>query len=79
MKNYFKTIFLCIFFVAFSCDDNSNKKEAKSENSSSSVMTTSESPAMSFDKTLHDFGTIQEGETVETIFTFTNTGKSDLI
>ena len=34
---------------------------------------------MSFDKTLHDFGTIQEGETVETIFTFTNTGKSDLI
>ena len=79
MKNYFKTIFLCIFFVAFSCDDNSNKKEDKSENSSSSVMTTSESPAMSFDKTLHDFGTIQEGETVETIFTFTNTGKSDLI
>jgi len=34
---------------------------------------------MSFDKTLHDFGTIQEGETVETIFTFTNSGKSDLI
>ena len=34
---------------------------------------------MTFDKNLHDFGTIQEGETVSTLFTFTNTGKSDLI
>ena len=80
MKNYFRTILLSIFLLPLSCDNNSNKKDAKSENpSSSSMMSTSESPAMSFDKTLHDFGTIQEGETVETIFTFTNTGKSDLI
>ena len=34
---------------------------------------------MTFDKTVHDFGTINEGETVETTFTFTNTGKPDLI
>ena len=80
MKNYFKTSFLIIFLVIISCDDNSNKKETKSEKSSPSTMvSSSESPIMSFDKTLHDFGTIQEGETVETIFTFTNTGKSDLI
>ncbi len=80
MKNYFKTYFLIIFLFTISCDDSSNKKETKSENSSSSSMiSTSESPIMSFDKTLHDFGTIQEGETVETIFTFTNSGKSDLI
>ena len=80
MKNYFKTSLLIIFLVIISCDDNSNKKETKSEKSSSSAMvSSSESPIMSFDKTLHDFGTIQEGETVETIFTFTNTGKSDLI
>ena len=80
MKNYFRTCFLIVFLFAFSCDNSSNKKETKSENTASSSMTSSsESPIMSFDKTLHDFGTIQEGETVETIFTFTNSGKSDLI
>jgi len=80
MKNYFRTYFLIVFLFAFSCDSSSNKKETKSENIASSSMTSSsESPIMSFDKTLHDFGTVQEGETVETIFTFTNSGKSDLI
>ena len=80
MKNYFKTYLLVVFLLAFSCDNSSNKKETKSENNATSSMTSSsESPIMSFDKTLHDFGTIQEGETVETIFTFTNSGKSDLI
>ena len=80
MKNYFKTYLLVVLLLAFSCDNSSNKKETKSENNASSSMTSSsESPIMSFDKTLHDFGTIQEGETVETIFTFTNSGKSDLI
>lgn len=34
---------------------------------------------ISFEKTEHDFGTINEGDIVETIFTFTNTGKSELI
>ena len=80
MKKYLNIFFFSSILFAFSCDDNANKKETKSENSSSSSMTSSsESPVMSFDKTLHDFGTIQEGETVETIFTFTNSGKSDLI
>ena len=80
MKNYFRTYFLIVFLFALSCDNNSNKKETKSENTAPSSMTSStESPIMSFDKTLHDFGTIQEGETVETTFTFTNSGKSDLI
>ena len=80
MKYYFYVFFFSFLFIAISCDDNSNKKDTKSQNSSSSsVISSSESPIMSFDKTLHDFGTIQEGETVETIFTFTNSGKSDLI
>jgi hypothetical protein len=34
---------------------------------------------MTFDKISHDFGTIEEGEKVTTQFSFTNTGKSDLI
>ena len=34
---------------------------------------------MTFDKTVHDFGIINEGEIVQTKFYFTNTGKVDLI
>ena len=36
-------------------------------------------PVMSFKDTLHDFGTIHEGETMEYSFEFTNTGKTPLI
>jgi hypothetical protein len=34
---------------------------------------------ISFDKTEHDFGVINEGDVVETTFEITNTGKSDLL
>tara|TARA_B100001287_G_C22660422_1_gene520034 strand:+ start:602 stop:1156 length:555 start_codon:yes stop_codon:yes gene_type:complete len=80
MKNYLSILVLTIFLTATYCGENVNKKDSKSENLSSSAITdATDSPIMSFDKTLHDFGNIKEGETVETIFTFTNTGKSDLI
>ena len=36
-------------------------------------------PTISFDKTVHDFGTAKEGDIVETKFKLTNTGKTDLI
>lgn len=36
-------------------------------------------PTMDFKETEHDFGTITEGQKVEKKFTFTNSGKSDLI
>lgn len=36
-------------------------------------------PTMTFKDTLHDFGMLHEGETVEYDFTFTNNGKSPLI
>ncbi len=35
-------------------------------------------PVMSFERTEHDFGVVQEGETVETVFKFTNTGDAPL-
>ena len=34
---------------------------------------------MQFEKTVHDFGTIDQGTAVETIFTFTNTGEAPLV
>ena len=36
-------------------------------------------PIVTFDKTEHDFGVINEGDVVETTFNFQNTGKSELI
>ena len=36
-------------------------------------------PAFAFSEESHDFGTIEEGELVEHIFTFTNSGESPLI
>jgi len=36
-------------------------------------------PVMSFDKTEHDFGTIDQNAPQETIFAFTNTGNAPLI
>jgi hypothetical protein len=36
-------------------------------------------PKIKFDKTTYEFGTIKEGDKIETDFKFTNEGKSDLI
>ncbi|MFD1316591.1 DUF1573 domain-containing protein [Namhaeicola litoreus] len=38
-----------------------------------------ESPIINFDRSEHDFGTINEGDVVETTFDFKNTGKNELI
>ena len=36
-------------------------------------------PEFKFDKVIHDFGVIDEGDVVETVFKFVNSGKSELI
>lgn len=36
-------------------------------------------PVMTFDKVEHDFGTIKQGDQVETTFNFTNTGEKPLV
>lgn len=38
-----------------------------------------EEPVMTFEESEFDFGDIAQGEKVEHVFTFTNTGKSDLL
>lgn len=70
-----KLFLIGIFCLTISCS-NSTKKTNNIQNPS---VVSSESPIMTFDKNVHDFGTINEGETVSTLFKFTNTGKSDLI
>ena len=80
-----KIIILCVLGIGLftvSCKENAATK-IKKEN----IVIAAErdakikvgGPKITFDKTEHDFGTINEGDIVETIFAFTNTGKSELI
>lgn len=68
-----------IFFT--SCKDDASKK-VKNENVEVAAKRDAASKnfaAMTFDKTEHDFGTINEGDKVETVFKFTNTGSTPLL
>ena len=56
------------------CDRSASEKQTYDQK-----IPDSEKPVLSFDDTLHRFGTIREGEEVEHSFPFTNTGKSDLL
>ena len=71
-------LFLAVLLSACSTDPSKKAKENESATAAAEASTT-DAPVMTFDKLSHDFGTINEGEVVETVFTLTNTGSSDLI
>ena len=78
MKKLFYLFTSVFVFGLSSCNESASKKvdqEKAAEASNNSSITA----AMTFDKVSHDFGTIQEGETVQTTFNFTNSGKVDLL
>ena len=82
MKNLI-VITLVVMGLSFtSCKEDATKK-IKTENLEVAKERDSEikmgGPRFKFDKTEHDFGTIDEGDVVETVFAFTNVGKSELI
>lgn len=80
MRKYFAITLSALALTFTACGENPEKKETPATAvEASSAKAVSNAPVMTFDKSIHDFGTIQEGERVETIFTFTNTGKSDLV
>ena len=80
MKKYLILSLSALALTSTACGGNTEKKEAPATAvEASSAKAVSNAPVMTFDRTIHDFGTIQEGERVETLFTFTNTGKSDLV
>ena len=73
--------FLLTFFILSSCSSDPSKK-IKKENVQTAVERISTSfdyPSIEFEKTNHDFGQINDGDIVETTFSFKNTGKSDLV
>lgn len=72
--------FVCtLLVIASSCNESASKKVDQQKASQNAAEAPTAVAAMSFDKTVHDFGTINEGKTVQTTFTFTNTGQADLI
>ena len=77
-----KILYLLAFsFVFTSCGDDPFSK-VKSENvelASVRDNAPSKYPIMTFDKKVHDFGTIDDGTPVETIFSYTNTGDAPLV
>ncbi len=78
MKKFF---YLFILSSILGCTSNASNK-IKQENiiiSEKRAEQTDQLAVLSFDKIEHDFGTINEGDIVETAFVFTNTGNSDLI
>ena len=78
MKNI---LFLLSFFFLFSCGDDPFSKVKSDNVVKASVRDNSPSkfPVMSFDKTTHDFGVIQNGTPVQTVFSYTNTGQAPLV
>ncbi len=83
MKN---TIFLLSFlfvagFSVSSCKQKNNKKKAAATETVASAPTNTQKTdltEMTFDRKQHTFGVVNEGEKVETSFSFTNTGKFPL-
>ncbi|WP_139959142.1 DUF1573 domain-containing protein [Flavicella sediminum] len=72
---------LVLSIVVLSCKDKAvskvkteNVEQAKERDHQSTLL-----PVAQFDKTVHNFGVINEGDEIETTFVLTNTGKSDLI
>ena len=77
MKGYKHTVrFLITLLLLLSCDEpkvNKNISDDKVNSQSDDKLT-----QIAFDNIFHDFGEIQEGDIVETVFEFTNTGTKDL-
>ena len=78
MKN---SILILLAIFVFSCNNDPTKKINQKNliESKEKTESTDNFPEITFDKKEHDFGTINDGDIVETVFVFTNTGNSDLI
>ena len=65
---------VCFFFSA--CNKSASSKI--NPNNKLSIQKESSYAEITFDKVFHDFGMVNEGEIVKTIFKFTNTSENDL-
>jgi hypothetical protein len=73
-----RVILIGVFLSAGSCNSG-QRKQVLSGNKDVLVESVTDLPEIKFDKTVHDFGKIYQGEVVGTNFLFTNTGSSNLL
>ncbi|HJN54700.1 MAG TPA: DUF1573 domain-containing protein [Flavobacteriaceae bacterium] len=78
MKNI---LYVLSFFLLFACGDDPFNKVNSENVQKASVRDNSSTkfPVMTFDKRSQDFGVIQDGTPVETVFSYTNTGETPLV
>lgn len=67
MKKIIYIIAVVVSFLSISCKDGGK------------IPRDASTPIMKFESIFHDFGTITEGDKVETTFVFKNIGKTDLV
>tara|TARA_Y200000002_G_C22639357_1_gene646226 strand:+ start:418 stop:897 length:480 start_codon:yes stop_codon:yes gene_type:complete len=81
MKKIIFTFFVVALIPLNSCKENVTEKinQENIEKAAERDAQTIVFPAINFDKTLHDFGEIQNGTPVETVFSYTNSGRSPLV
>lgn len=75
--------FIICAFVVTACDSSNASAKVNKENlnkaKSRDVEIKKGSASITFDKTEYDFGTVNEGEVVETTFKVLNSGNTDLV
>ena len=81
MKRAILGLSLLSMMAFMSCKENASSK-VKTDNVAVAAerdQSAKQVPVMEFEKSEHDFGTIEQGTPQETIFTFTNTGNAPLV
>ena len=72
-----KLILLTILFSFLACNESASKK-INTDVAQNQISKDRKYAEITFDRIFHDFGNVNEGEIVKTVFTFTNTSENDL-
>ncbi len=83
MKRFEKIAIAAIAIVAMACGNDGGQEISTdlidNPNSATAPVDSANAPIMTFDEISYDFGEISQGEKAEYDYTFTNTGKSNLL
>ena len=72
-----RLILLAILFSFLACNESASKK-INTDVGQNQISKDRKYAEITFDRIFHDFGNVNEGEIVKTVFTFTNTSENDL-
>ncbi len=79
MKKVVMLAFLAVFTLACKNNASSRVKKENLELAKKRDANVKGAPVVKFDRLVHDFGTVNEGDIVETTFKLTNKGETNLI